>query len=80
MKKRGSDRLSGLCGRLKCCLGFESKQYKDMLKSMLEIGEVVKIGKKRGMIVDRNILTKEITVEFEDKSKKKMNIDELEDF
>lgn len=27
---RGSDRLSGVCGRLMCCLAFEADQYKDL--------------------------------------------------
>ena len=31
--QRGSDRISGLCGRLKCCLGFEAEQYRENLKN-----------------------------------------------
>ena len=33
MGQRGSDRISGLCGRLKCCLGFEVEQYRDELNA-----------------------------------------------
>lgn len=28
ISQRGIDRLSGICGRLKCCLAFEEKNYK----------------------------------------------------
>ena len=34
--QRGSDRISGLCGRLKCCLGFEAEQYREDLKNASE--------------------------------------------
>lgn len=74
MGQRGSDRLSGLCERLKCCLGFEAEQYRKILKNMPEIGSTVKPGGKKGIIVERNILAKEVTVEFEDKNKKKLRI------
>ena len=42
MGQRGSDRISGLCGRLKCCLGFEVEQYREDLKNKSS----VKSGKK----------------------------------
>ena len=36
MEQRGSDRISGLCGRLKCCLGFELEQYRENSKNALK--------------------------------------------
>ena len=40
--QRGSDRISGLCGRLKCCLGFEAEQYREDLKNKLDEKKVTK--------------------------------------
>jgi len=40
---RGSERLSGSCGRLMCCLQFENEGYKEMAKDLPPIGSVVKI-------------------------------------
>jgi cell fate regulator YaaT (PSP1 superfamily) len=77
MEQRGSEKLSGLCGRLKCCLGFESEQYREALEDMPEIGETVKVDGKEGMVVDRNILLKEIVIEFKDKNKERMHISRL---
>lgn len=77
MGQRGSERLSGLCGRLKCCLGFESEQYREMLKSMPEIEQIVEMEGKKGKIIERNILLKEAVVEFGDKSKKRVSVNEL---
>ena len=42
MGQRGSDRISGLCGRLKCCLGFEVEQYREKIKKCFR----TKISKK----------------------------------
>ena len=63
---RGSERISGLCGRLMCCLSFESEQYQEMLKGMPERGEIVKIGAKKGEVVDLQILENKVRVRLED--------------
>lgn len=80
MDQRGSDRISGLCGRLKCCLGFETEQYRENLKYMPEIGKEVEIEGKSAVITERDILSKKITVEFKDKSKKKVLVEELKQY
>ncbi len=77
MGQRGSERLSGLCGRLKCCLGFESEQYRKNLAKMPKVGESFIIEDKKGKVVELDVLITEVVVEFEDKSKKKVHIREL---
>ncbi|HNV96801.1 MAG TPA: regulatory iron-sulfur-containing complex subunit RicT [bacterium] len=39
---RGLEKLSGMCGRLKCCLAYEEDAYKELLTGMPEIGDRVK--------------------------------------
>lgn len=65
---RGSDRLSGLCGRLKCCLAFEAEQYREMLENMPEMGSKVKSGDKSGEVIEVNALTGNYKVKLEDGS------------
>jgi len=77
MGQRGSDRLSGLCDRLRCCLAFESEQYKKNLQDFPRERQEVKWENKKGIVVDRNIMMRVVTVEFEDKSKKKLSIDNI---
>ncbi|MCK5476020.1 MAG: stage 0 sporulation protein [Candidatus Pacebacteria bacterium] len=77
MGQRGSERLSGLCGRLKCCLGFEADQYRENLKKMPKIGEEVKVDNKKCKVTDLNIMELNVIVEFEDKSKIKVNIKDI---
>jgi cell fate regulator YaaT (PSP1 superfamily) len=65
---RGSERISGLCGRLMCCLSFEAKQYQEMLKEMPERGAKVKVEGKEGIVVDVMVLSKKVRVELSDKT------------
>lgn len=77
MGQRGSDRLSGLCDRLRCCLAFESAQYKKNLEDFPRDRQEVRWEGKKGVVTDRNIMLRQVTVEFEDKSKKRLSLDEI---
>ncbi len=61
---RGSDRLSGICGRLMCCLSYEVEGYTDLVKNMPPIGAKVNVDGRRGMIVGHHILKQSVDVEF----------------
>ncbi|MDD4290038.1 MAG: regulatory iron-sulfur-containing complex subunit RicT [Patescibacteria group bacterium] len=39
---RGLEKLSGMCGRLKCCLAYEEDAYQELLTGMPEIGDRIK--------------------------------------
>jgi cell fate regulator YaaT (PSP1 superfamily) len=77
MGQRGSDRLSGLCDRLRCCLSFESDQYRQELENFPRDRQEVKWGNKKGIVVDKNIMLRQVTIEFEDRSKKRLSLDEI---
>jgi cell fate regulator YaaT (PSP1 superfamily) len=66
--QRGSDRISGICGRLKCCLSYEADQYREMLKGMPELGSSMNTEKGKGSVIEVNALTKDIKVRLEDRS------------
>ena len=61
---RGSDRISGICGRLMCCLSYEQKGYEENAKRMPAIGTKVNVDGKRGTIVGHHILKESVDVEF----------------
>jgi cell fate regulator YaaT (PSP1 superfamily) len=63
--QRGSDRISGICGRLKCCLSYESGQYREMLKDMPEVGSSIATEKGKGVIIEVNAITKDMKVKME---------------
>ena len=59
-------KISGLCGRLMCCLGYEHKTYKELMKGLPREGEQLKTAKGTGKIVSVNALKRSVTVELED--------------
>jgi len=61
-------KISGLCGRLMCCLGYEYKTYKDLMKGLPREGEMLKTEKGTGKIVGVNAIKRSVTVELEDGS------------
>lgn len=74
---RGIDRLSGVCGRLKCCLLYEEDQYKEIIDKMPSINSIVDTIKGKGRVVSRQILKQIITVELEDKGLVDFPLDQI---
>ena len=50
-------KLSGSCGRLMCCLKYESEAYEDLLKTTPKVGALVKTSEGKGTVIDVNLLT-----------------------
>jgi len=61
-------KISGLCGRLMCCLGYEYSTYKNLMKGLPHEGETVKTDKGPGKVVSINALKRAVMVELEDGS------------
>jgi cell fate regulator YaaT (PSP1 superfamily) len=59
-------KISGRCGRLKCCLRYEFEHYEEAQRQLPPIGAqvVTKIG--RGRVVKQEILAQQLLVEMED--------------
>ena len=61
---RGSDRISGVCGRLMCCLSYEQDCYEKCAKKLPAIGRKVSVDGRRGTVVGLHILKESVDVEF----------------
>lgn len=61
-------KISGVCGRLFCCLKYEAQGYAEAVKKMPAIGWIIKesFDDKKGKVVDVNHLLETIKVEYED--------------
>ncbi len=57
--------ISGACGRLKCCLKFEHEGYVELEKSMPRRGDMCSCCDGKGRVVDRNLLTGNVTIQLE---------------
>ncbi len=58
--------ISGICGRLKCCLKYEHLGYVELDKGMPRRGAMCDCAQGRGRVVDRNLLTQKVTILLED--------------
>lgn len=55
-------KISGLCGRLMCCLQYENDQYEEAKKAMPDYGEEVKTPDGKGKVVGLNLLSRIVKV------------------
>jgi cell fate regulator YaaT (PSP1 superfamily) len=71
-------KISGYCGRLKCCLRYEDKTYTELMKRLPKKNTKVKTKHGEGKVVDTQILTQLVVVEYEDGGKIAIPVDEIE--
>jgi len=72
---RGSERISGCCGRLMCCLQYEYQGYKEMAEKMPSLGQKVNVDGKKGVVVGAHVLKQSVDVQFEDPKEGKIVIE-----
>jgi cell fate regulator YaaT (PSP1 superfamily) len=61
-----SGRITGLCGRLRCCLAFEHPTYKSFRDRAPRVGRRVETPEGGGVVTDYQVLADTCTVEVED--------------
>ena len=71
-------KLSGLCGKLKCCLNFEKDLYRSELKKYPPIGEQIIKNQTKGHVSKINILTNQITCDFQDDTREYLTLEEIQ--
>ncbi|HVN95430.1 MAG TPA: regulatory iron-sulfur-containing complex subunit RicT [Syntrophorhabdaceae bacterium] len=59
-------KISGICGRLMCCLSYEYDTYVDGKKGFPKIGKRVVVPQGEGKVVKHNTLNSTITVHLDD--------------
>lgn len=58
-------KISGLCGRLLCCLGYENEQYRAMKQKMPRVKQVVSTPMGEASVIDYNTLKGTVRVKLE---------------
>lgn len=71
-------KISGRCGRLKCCLRYEYPVYEELLQELPPIGARVRHGGAFGRVVGYEILAQQVYIETEDRLHKLVPASELE--
>lgn len=72
-------KISGLCGRLMCCLRYEDEVYKEFKKGVPKIGAVVSTPEGEGKVVEYDVPRDTIAIRVEDDKPVKVPASAIED-
>ena len=73
--------ISGLCGKLLCCLAYENPYYVEILKIMPKVNSMVKTPDGEGKVMFNDLLKKTVSVKFQTESTseiKEYNLEEIQ--
>jgi len=70
-----SGKISGICGRLMCCLFYEYKNYKELSKGLPKEGQTIDTQAGKGKVISVNVLKRTVYVELEDGRVEKVTFD-----
>jgi len=73
-------KLSGLCGKLKCCLKYEKYFYEEVLRDYPETDTIVETKTNTGIIEKIDVFSKIITVRYEDETVERFTLKELKPY
>ncbi|MBI4963344.1 MAG: stage 0 sporulation family protein [Desulfomonile tiedjei] len=70
-------KISGVCGRLMCCLAYEHETYEEFKKGLPRVGKTVKTQKGEGVVVKHNPLAETVFVRMEDDTMAEVSRDDM---
>ena len=70
-------KISGVCGRLMCCLTFENKTYKDLKRSMPKLGKTITTKKGKGRVIRQHVLKESVTIRIDEDTEVEIAIKDL---
>ena len=70
--------ISGLCGRLLCCLAYENDLYLEVKKKMPKVGTQVDTPQGKGRVKAYSVLTESVTVVLQNEMSVQLELDEIE--
>ncbi|MDD5089469.1 MAG: regulatory iron-sulfur-containing complex subunit RicT [Candidatus Wallbacteria bacterium] len=70
-------KISGICGRLLCCLNYENKMYVDEKRRIPEIDESVVFENKRAKVLSSDTASRTVKLMFEDESVRDVKVEYL---
>lgn len=71
------NKISGRCGRLKCCLRYEYDTYEENQKTLPKIGVDIVTANGRGRVLNQELLTRQLLVQMEDNRRVMVHADEI---
>ena len=59
-----SSKISGVCGKLMCCLAFEAEMYRKLSKNLPKVGETINTKHGKGKVVEQDVLGQKVKVKL----------------
>jgi len=72
------NKISGRCGRLKCCLRYEYQTYRDMYKALPRVGADILTATGKAHVLAQEILTGQLLVQTEDMRRIFISVSDVE--
>ena len=70
-------KITGVCGRLKCCIGFENEQYNEIKENYPATGQEVVTDEGKGNVVSMNMLNDLIFINIQGKGIGRYRLSEI---
>lgn len=71
------NKISGRCGRLKCCLRYEYDTYKEYQRELPKVGSTVMTREGQGRVVAQEILAQKVLINYEGGTTKMTDASEI---
>ena len=71
-------KISGYCGRLKCCLRYEDQTYGELKRLLPRKNMMVRTQKGEGRVLEGQILTQLVLVEYENGDRETVPVEDLD--
>jgi cell fate regulator YaaT (PSP1 superfamily) len=70
-------KISGICGRLMCCLAYEYPTYMELKKDLPKVGKHIVTNAGKGKVIRQNVLSQTVTVELEEGGEVTIDVSEI---
>ncbi|MDL1969231.1 MAG: stage 0 sporulation protein, partial [Deltaproteobacteria bacterium] len=70
-------KISGMCGRLMCCLTFEHETYQKLRKKFPKVGQLVNTAGGKGKVIRHNLICNRLTIRLDTDSEIEARLDEI---
>jgi len=70
-------KISGVCGRLMCCLQYEHEVYRSLIKNLPKVNSHINTPEGPGKVLKNEILEQKVLVRLDDESIMSFHLDEL---
>ena len=72
--------ISGLCGKMLCCLAYENEYYQEIVKKMPKLNSIVLSSDGEGKVIYNDLLHQTVSVKYQTEQSSEIKEYTLEEF